>query len=143
MLRWPGSTARGLPVEKFITGIVLALGTVLAGIGYVISGFAGGFVGLAIALAIVGMGAAVQHPLSSALVAGAYREGRRRPAQDYSGRYRENHDYEHRIRCGLGRLANQFDCVGCDRRRWRLAGLAGIKPGGIIRYFGRSENRSR
>ncbi len=70
----------GFLSEKFNAGIVLALGTVLAGIGYVISGFAGGFVGLAIALAIVGMGAAVQHPLSSALVAGAYREGRRRAA---------------------------------------------------------------
>ena len=70
----------GFLSEKFNAGIVLALGTVLAGIGYVISGFAGGFDGLAIALAIVGMGAAVQHPLSSALVAGAYREGRRRAA---------------------------------------------------------------
>ena len=128
-------------------GIVLALGTVLAGIGYVISGFSGGFVGLAIALAIVGMGAAVQHPLSSALVAGAYREGRRRAAL---GIYNFSGDIGKIVfptsvafGVGFGRLANQFDCLGRDRRLWRLAGLAGIKPGGIIRYFGRSENRSR
>jgi len=70
----------GFLSEKFNPRIVLAAGTVLAGLGYILSGFAGGFIGLAVALAIVGMGAAVQHPLSSALVAGAYREGRRRAA---------------------------------------------------------------
>ena len=70
----------GFLSEKFSARLVLTGGTVLAGIGYILSGFAGGFIGLAIALAIVGMGAAVQHPLSSALVAGAYREGQRRAA---------------------------------------------------------------
>ena len=58
----------GFLSEKFSARLVLTGGTVLAGIGYILSGFAGGFIGLAIALAIVGMGAAVQHPLSSALV---------------------------------------------------------------------------
>ncbi len=70
----------GFLSEKFNARLILTAGTVLAGIGYILSGFAGGFIGLAIALAIVGMGAAVQHPLSSAMVAGAYREGKRRAA---------------------------------------------------------------
>lgn len=70
----------GFLSERFGPKAILAIGTVLAGAGYVLAGMIGGFVGLAVALAIVGAGAAVQHPLSSALVAEAYRSGGRRAA---------------------------------------------------------------
>lgn len=70
----------GFLAERFGPKIILVIGTMIAGIGYILAGFSGGFTGLALALAIVGMGAAVQHPLSSALVADAFREGRRRAA---------------------------------------------------------------
>ncbi|MEL0110822.1 MAG: MFS transporter, partial [Rickettsiales bacterium] len=70
----------GFLSERFGATVILALGTMVAGLGYILAGFAGGFVGLALALAVVGAGAAVQHPLSSALVADAYRDGGRRAA---------------------------------------------------------------
>jgi len=70
----------GFLSERFGATVILALGTMVAGLGYILAGFAGGFVGLALALAVVGAGAAVQHPLSSALVANAYRDGGRRAA---------------------------------------------------------------
>ena len=70
----------GFLSERFGPRSILAMGTVVAGIGYILAGLSGGFWALALALAIVGMGAAVQHPLSSALVASAYLEGRRRAA---------------------------------------------------------------
>ena len=70
----------GLLSERFGAKGILALGTIVAGIGYLLAGMAGGFAGLLLALAVVGIGAGVQHPLSSALVAGAYRHGPRRSA---------------------------------------------------------------
>lgn len=70
----------GFLSERFGPKAILALGTMVAGIGYMLAGMAGSFVGLALALAVVGLGAGVQHPLSSALVSGAYRAGRRRAA---------------------------------------------------------------
>lgn len=48
---------------------VLAAGTALLGLGYVLAGFAGGAVALAGALLVTGIGASVQHPLSSSLIA--------------------------------------------------------------------------
>ena len=70
----------GFLSERFGAKAVLALGTMVAGGGYLLAGAAGGFAGLLLALAVVGVGAGVQHPLSSALVAGAYRGGGRRAA---------------------------------------------------------------
>ena len=66
--------------ERFGAKGILAIGTIVAGIGYILAGFAGGFIGLALALVVVGAGCAVQHPLSSGLVADAYRNGPRRAA---------------------------------------------------------------
>ena len=66
--------------ERFGAKAILAIGTIVAGIGYILSGFAGGFMGLALALLVIGGGCAVQHPLSSGLVADAYRNGPRRAA---------------------------------------------------------------
>ena len=70
----------GFLAERFGAKFILAAGTIVAGLGYILVGLAGGFIGLALALAVVGVGAAVQHPLSSALVADAYRGGGRRAA---------------------------------------------------------------
>ena len=66
--------------ERFGAKGILAIGTIVAGVGYILAGFAGGFIGLALALVVVGAGCAVQHPLSSGLVADAYRNGPRRAA---------------------------------------------------------------
>ena len=66
--------------EQFGAKGILAIGTIVAGVGYILAGFAGGFIGLALALVVVGAGCAVQHPLSSGLVADAYRNGPRRAA---------------------------------------------------------------
>jgi FSR family fosmidomycin resistance protein-like MFS transporter len=51
---------------------VLALGTALAGAGYVLAGFSHGVALLVAALLIGGLGAATQHPLASSLVAQAF-----------------------------------------------------------------------
>lgn len=51
---------------------VLAAGAALTGFGYIVAGLGGGFTMLLVALALGGLGAATQHPLASALVAGAF-----------------------------------------------------------------------
>ncbi len=51
---------------------VLAGGTALAGIGYLLAGMSAGFATLVIALMIGGLGASTQHPVASSLVARAY-----------------------------------------------------------------------
>jgi MFS family permease len=70
----------GLLAEKFGERIILALGTMLAGAGFIIAGFATGYVSLLISVLIFGCGASTQHPLVSALVARAYRGGAVRAA---------------------------------------------------------------
>src|SRR4051794_16468141 len=59
---------------------VLALGTALSAAGYLLAGWAGGFAGLALCLALIGLGASVQHPLGAALTAGAFEGTRLRAA---------------------------------------------------------------
>jgi MFS family permease len=58
--------------ERFGVPLVLAVGTALSGIGYLIAGASVGFWTLVIALLIGGLGSSTQHPLASALVARAY-----------------------------------------------------------------------
>jgi MFS family permease len=58
--------------ERLGVPIVLALGTALSGLGYLVAGFSAGFVMLVVALLIGGVGSSTQHPLASALVARAY-----------------------------------------------------------------------
>ena len=62
----------GLISERYGAGIVLALGTALAGLGYVIAGMGGGVAVLAVALFLSGLGSSTQHPLASSLVARAF-----------------------------------------------------------------------
>jgi MFS family permease len=67
----------GLAAERFGSRGLLALGTACAGLGFAL-GFASGFVPILIALFIAGLGSAVQHPLSSAMISNAYpADGRR------------------------------------------------------------------
>ena len=55
--------------ERFGAPLVLALGTALAGVGYCLAGLSQGVPMLAAALFIGGLGASVQHPLASSLIA--------------------------------------------------------------------------
>jgi len=55
--------------ERIGERAVLAAGTALLGLGFVLAGLAGGALALAGALLLTGIGASVQHPLSSALIA--------------------------------------------------------------------------
>lgn len=48
---------------------LLVAGTVLAALGYLLAGQAGGFLGVCLALLLSGCGASTQHPLASSLVA--------------------------------------------------------------------------
>lgn len=66
----------GLLAERFGAPAVLALGTALAGLGYVLAGFSNGVEMLVAALFVSGLGASTQHPLGSSLIAHAF-AGRR------------------------------------------------------------------
>ena len=58
--------------ERLGLPLVLALGTALSGLGYLIAGFSAGFGMLVVALLVGGLGSSTQHPLASALVARAF-----------------------------------------------------------------------
>lgn len=58
--------------DRIGTATLLAIGTALAGFGYVVAGMSSGLALLAAALFIGGLGASTQHPLASALVAHAF-----------------------------------------------------------------------
>ncbi len=62
----------GFLAERYGTALVLALGTALAGIGYILAGFSHGFPLLVGALLVGGLGASTQHPLASSLIAHAF-----------------------------------------------------------------------
>ena len=70
----------GILAERFGERRLLAVGTVITGVAYMALGAVGGFAGLAVMLILAGMGAGVQHPLASTLVARAYAEGGQRGA---------------------------------------------------------------
>jgi len=61
-----------LLAERIGATAVLAGGTALAGIGYLLAGASAGFVMLTAALIIGGIGASTQHPIASSLVARAF-----------------------------------------------------------------------
>jgi MFS family permease len=70
----------GFLAERWGERIVLALGTAVAGLGFVLLGFAGGFAGLLLCLLLTGLASGVQHPLASSVVSRAYDTGPRRAA---------------------------------------------------------------
>src|SRR5262245_714045 len=70
----------GLLAERFGERRILALGTLVTGVGFVVAGWTGGFASLLAVLLVAGLGSGAQHPLSSTLVSAAYETGRRRAA---------------------------------------------------------------
>lgn len=74
----------GRLARRFGTRAVLALGTLLAAVGYAAAGMSGSLVGLCVALAISGTGSSTQHPLASGAVARAYGRDAREPLSIYN-----------------------------------------------------------
>ena len=66
--------------ERLGGPLVLGLGTALAGIGYLVAGASAGFVMLAVALILGGMGSSAQHPVGAHLVSEAFSGQRSRSA---------------------------------------------------------------
>jgi FSR family fosmidomycin resistance protein-like MFS transporter len=70
----------GLLSERLGERNLLVLGTAIAGLAYIGLGLSSGFVALLVFLFLVGMGSAVQHPLSASIISTAYANGPRRAA---------------------------------------------------------------
>ena len=70
----------GALADRFGGPLLLALGTALAGIGYLIAGVSAGFAMLTVALVIGGLGSSTQHPIAANLVAHAFAGRRSRTA---------------------------------------------------------------
>ena len=66
-------TPAGALADRYGRPLLLALGTILSGIGFLVAGTAETFFALAIALAIGGLGSSTQHPIASSLVSTAFR----------------------------------------------------------------------
>ncbi len=74
----------GWVAERLGGRTVLALGTLLAALGYVLGGFSAGLIGLCVALAVTGCGLSTQHPIASAAVSRAYQNDARGPLGTYN-----------------------------------------------------------
>ena len=61
-----------LLAERVGERVLLALGTLVAAVGFIAAGWSAGFLGLALCLMLSGAGASVQHPLGSALTSRAF-----------------------------------------------------------------------
>jgi MFS family permease len=70
----------GLLAERWGERRLLAAGTAVTALAFVLLGMAGGFAALLVLLLAGGLGSGVQHPLSSSLVSRAYETGPRRLA---------------------------------------------------------------
>ncbi len=74
----------GRLAEKFDGRVILAVGTLLSALGYVLAGFSGGAIGLCVALALSGAGSSTQHPIASAAVSRAFGDASRGPIGTYN-----------------------------------------------------------
>jgi MFS family permease len=74
----------GRLAERWDGRVVLAVGTLLAALGYALAGHSGGLVGLGVALVISGAGSSTQHPIASAAVSRAYGQSARGPLGTYN-----------------------------------------------------------
>ena len=74
----------GRAAERLGGRTTLALGTVLAAIGYVLAGYSAGLAGLCVALVVTGCGLSTQHPIASAAVSRAYQDDARGPLGTYN-----------------------------------------------------------
>lgn len=70
----------GMLAERIGGRVLLAAGTAVAGVGFVLAGISSGFAMLAAALVLGGIGASVQHPIASSLVSRAFSANRTRAA---------------------------------------------------------------
>jgi MFS transporter, FSR family, fosmidomycin resistance protein len=70
----------GALAERIGGPLVLGLGTALVGVGFLAAGISDGFLMLAVALVIAGVGASVQHPIAANLVASTFSGRRSRTA---------------------------------------------------------------
>ena len=70
----------GLLAERMGERNLLVVGTAIAGLAYIGLGLSSGFVALLAILFFVGLGSAVQHPLSASIISSAYATGPRRAA---------------------------------------------------------------
>jgi MFS transporter, FSR family, fosmidomycin resistance protein len=70
----------GALAERIGGPLVLGLGTALVGVGFLVAGASDGYLMLAVALIIAGIGASVQHPIAANLVASAFSGRRSRTA---------------------------------------------------------------
>jgi len=70
----------GALAGRFGGPVLLALGTALAGVGYLMAGVSAGFAMLTVALLIGGLGSSTQHPIAANLVAHAFAGRRSRTA---------------------------------------------------------------
>ncbi|WP_321863564.1 MFS transporter [Burkholderia cenocepacia] len=74
----------GRVAQRLGSGATLAIGTLLAALGYALAGMSGGLLGLGIALAISGGGSSTQHPIASGAVSRAYGRDARGPLSIYN-----------------------------------------------------------
>lgn len=70
----------GVLAERWGERRLLATGTAVTALGFIVAGFTGGFLSLLAVLLGAGLGSGVQHPLASSLVSKAFEDGRRRAA---------------------------------------------------------------
>ncbi len=116
----------GLLASRVGGPALLAAGTALAGIGYLVAGASAGFAMLTVALVIGGLGSSVQHPIASDLVARSFAGQRSRRAlatYNFSG--------------DLGKMALPAATAGLVAvMPWRsatsLLGLAGLAAAAAI-----------
>ena len=74
----------GRLAEKIDGRVILAAGTALAALGYVLAGYSAGLLGLCAALALSGAGSSTQHPIASGAVSRAYGSAARGPLGTYN-----------------------------------------------------------
>jgi MFS transporter, FSR family, fosmidomycin resistance protein len=74
----------GRLAERIDGKLILAVGTALSGLGWLLAGVSGGVLGLGIALTLSGAGSSTQHPLASAAVSRAYGKAARKPLGIYN-----------------------------------------------------------
>jgi len=70
----------GLLAERWGERRLLAAGTAVTGLGFIVASWSGGFVALLGVLLLAGLGSGVQHPLSSSIISRAFEAGGRRAA---------------------------------------------------------------
>ncbi|MGF7190550.1 MFS family permease [Robbsia andropogonis] len=74
----------GRLARRIGNGATLALGTLLAALGYAFAGLSGGLVALGAALALSGIGSSTQHPVASGAVSRIYGANARGPLSIYN-----------------------------------------------------------